>query len=138
LKRHYGATVFVDSIPLAMRPSRSPAEIFQAVQGAGSPEQQIQLFREVLKRFPDDKAAAQAQFMIGFTYAEELGDFASARKEFEVFLKTYPNSDLVESAKWMMENMGSAKLPPGMTMPGDSSGAITAPSGSNGGPGSKP
>jgi peptidyl-prolyl cis-trans isomerase C len=138
LKKRFGATVFDDSLELAMRPSRSPADLLQAVQGAESPPQQIEIFRQLVARYPKDKAAAQAQFMIGFTYAEELGDFASARKELKVFLEMYPDSDLVESAKWMLENMENSKLPPGVGLPGDSSGVIITPPQPTEGAGTKP
>lgn len=138
LKQRLGVTVFDDSLALALKPPRSAAELFQAVQQAGSPEQQIELFRQIVERHADDKEAAQAQFMIGFTYAEELGDFASAKAAFEEFLNKYPNSDLVESAKWMMENMRSNRLPPGVGAPGDSSAVNIAPSAPGGGTETKP
>ncbi len=127
LKKRYGVTLFEDSIALALKPSQSPADLFQAAQAAPSAQERIELFQRLTSRFPKDKSAAQAQFMIGFTYAEELAQFPDARAAFEEFLKRYPKSDLVESAKWMLENMESSKLPPGVGAPGDSSGVILVP-----------
>ena len=43
--------------------------------------------------------------MIGFTYAEEMGEYEMAKQEFEEFLRIYPDAELAGSAKWMLENM---------------------------------
>lgn len=126
LKKYFGATVFDDSIDVALRPSKAPADLFQAAQAAASSQERIELFKRVITRYPKDKAAAQAQFMIGFTYAEELADHTAAREAFQEFLKKYPESDLAVSAKWMLENMESSKLPPGVGVPADSSDASPA------------
>lgn len=127
LKKRFGVTVFEDSLDLALKPSQSPADLFQAAQAAGTAQQRIELFRTVVARYPEDKAAAQAQFMIGFTYAEELSDFPAAREAFGEFLKRYPDANLVESARWMLENMESSALPPGIGAPGDSLDLIFTP-----------
>ena len=55
--------------------------------------------------------------MIGFTYAEELKNFTEARKAFQSFIEKYPQSDLVASAKWMIENMEHGVPPPSVGMP---------------------
>jgi outer membrane protein assembly factor BamD (BamD/ComL family) len=65
----------------------------------------------------------QAAFMIGFTYAEELDDYASARTAFEEFLRTHPKSDLAQSAKWMLENMDKPNPPFEGEAPADSAGS---------------
>jgi outer membrane protein assembly factor BamD (BamD/ComL family) len=49
--------------------------------------------------------AAQALFMAGFTYADELQDYPRARESFEKMLAEHPQSELAESARWMLENM---------------------------------
>ena len=46
--------------------------------------------------------------MIGFTYAEELKDFVQARRTFDELEQKYPESTMIESAKWMRENMEKA------------------------------
>ncbi|HEY2923692.1 MAG TPA: peptidyl-prolyl cis-trans isomerase [Candidatus Eisenbacteria bacterium] len=117
LKRAYGVVVFTDSIEVAMKPISSPAELFARAQAAASARDRIELFREVTTKYPNDKSAIQAAFMIGFTYAEELGDYPAARTAFEDFLRKYPKSDLVTSAKWMLENMEHGVPPPGIGVP---------------------
>jgi outer membrane protein assembly factor BamD (BamD/ComL family) len=56
----------------------------------------------MVARFPDFVQADRAQFMVGFVYAEELGDTVQARAAFERFMTLYPQSDLVEDARYML------------------------------------
>jgi hypothetical protein len=117
LKRAYHVVIFSDSIEVAMKPMRTPAQLFSSAQAAVRPQERIDLFREVVTRYPKDKSAVQADFMIGFTYAEELKDFPAARAAFQEFIRKYPKSDLVASANWMLENMEHSAPPPEVGMP---------------------
>lgn len=105
LKSNSGAIVFEDSIAIAIVPARTPQDYFKAAQAAIDPEQRIMLYRDVVARFPDDPVSIQAQFMIGFTYAEELQQYDAARTELNRFIERYPRHELATSAKWMLENM---------------------------------
>ena len=100
-----------------MKPVLTPAQLFAKAQAAGTASERIELFREVTSKYPNDKSAVQAEFMIGFTYAEELRDFPAARSAFEEFMRKYPKSELVTSAKWMLENMEHSAPPPGVGVP---------------------
>lgn len=117
LKKVYGVVVYTDSITNAMKPILSPAELFAQAQTAAAPKERIELFQRVVTEFPQDKSAVQAAFMIGFTYAEELKDFPSARTAFQEFLRKYPKSDLVTSAHWMLDNMEHSVPPPEVGLP---------------------
>lgn len=124
------AVIFDDSIQVAIVPARTPQDYFKEAQAAIGPEDRIALYRQLVQRFPNDTVSVQARFMIGFTYAEDLGDFENAKKEFEEFLRIHPNSELVASARWMLENMD--KPPPPMeeeTAPSDSTSAPSNPGG---------
>jgi parvulin-like peptidyl-prolyl isomerase len=105
LKTASGMTVLEDSIKAALNPAKSAQDYFKEAQAAATPEQRIQLYREVVKRYPDDPVSIQAQFMIGFTYAEDLGKYDEARAEFDKFIAKYPQSELANSARWMLQNM---------------------------------
>lgn len=105
LKEQANATVFADSIEAAVRPEKSPQDYFKEAQAATSATQRIELYRSLVKRFPNDSVTVQAEFMIGFTYAEDLGDTDRAREEFVKFIERHPNHELATSARWMMENM---------------------------------
>jgi outer membrane protein assembly factor BamD (BamD/ComL family) len=100
-----------------MAQALTPADLFARAQATENPRERIALFEQVLREYPADKSATQAAFMIGFTYAEEMKDFLGARKAFESFVSKYPHSDLVASAKWMIENMEHGVPPPSVGMP---------------------
>jgi peptidyl-prolyl cis-trans isomerase C len=119
LKRAYGVVVFTDSIETAMKPVLTPAQLFAKAQSASLARERIDLFRQVVTQYPKDKSAIQADFMIGFTYAEELKDYPAARTAFQEFIRKYPQSDLVASAHWMLENMEHS-APPQEVGPPDS------------------
>jgi peptidyl-prolyl cis-trans isomerase C len=105
LKAASNASILEDSIRAALSPAQSAQDLFKAAQAAVSPEARIGLYREVVKRYPDDPVSIQAQFMIGFTYAEDLGNHKEAREEFDKFIAKYPQSELANSARWMLQNM---------------------------------
>lgn len=105
LKGYFSATIFDDSITVALEPPKTPQQIFEQAQASPSPAERLDLYRQLVTKFPKERVSEQAAFMIGFTYAEEVGDSASARAAFEEFIRVHPKSDLVSSAKWMLENM---------------------------------
>jgi hypothetical protein len=105
LRRFYNVSVFDDSIRIALAPNKTASDMFKEAQAATTPLQRIELYRKLVKEFPDDSVSVQARFMIGFTYAEELNEYDSARKEFETFIQKYGDTELGASAKWMLENM---------------------------------
>ncbi|MFQ3598045.1 MAG: tetratricopeptide repeat protein [Chloroherpetonaceae bacterium] len=68
----------------------------------------IERYQEVARRFPKSAEAAQASFLIGFAYSNVLGDTVEARKAFEQFLRNYPESELVPSARLELTTMGKS------------------------------
>jgi hypothetical protein len=83
----------------------TPEDLFQAAMDSKDSRQRIAIYEELIKKFPDSKYASQAQFMIGFIYSEELEDYRRAQVAFRIVVEQYPESELVDSAKWMIENM---------------------------------
>ncbi len=112
LKAYSNAVIFDDSIAVALDAPKGPDVYFKEAQSAATPTQRIDLYRALIKKYPDAHVSIQARFMIGFTYVEELGEPDLARQEFQEFLRLYPNSELAGSARWMLENMD--KPPPEM------------------------
>ena len=85
---------------------RSPEELFNLAQNAARPQDKIRAYQEIVDKFPQDEWAPKAMFMIGFVYAEELGDYTMADKTFAHLLEQYPNSELADQARYMIDNMG--------------------------------
>ena len=123
--------IFDDSITVALSPARSPLDFFKEAQAAVNALDRVKLYKQLVDRFPTDSVSVQARFMIGFTYAEDLGDYESAKDAFEEFIRLYPKSELANSARWMMENM--EKPPPPLQEDAAPSDSSKAPSGTGGG-----
>ena len=85
--------------------SRTPEQLWEIAQAEDAAYTRILYYRELVNRYPDHKYAAQALFMIGFVYGEELQDLTQAKRTYEELLKKYPDSEVAESAKWMMDNI---------------------------------
>ena len=85
--------------------TRTPEQLWEIAQAEDASYTRILYYRELVNRYPEHKFAPQALFMIGFVYVEELQDLVQARRTFDELLKEYPESEVVESAKWMIENL---------------------------------
>lgn len=65
----------------------------------------VTFYQKFLEEFPNNKYAYKAQFMIGFIYSESMPDTAKARQAFQEVISDYPENDLTDDAKWMIENL---------------------------------
>jgi hypothetical protein len=90
---------------------RSEEELFTLAQETDDPMSRLNYYSELVFNYPDGQHAAEAQFMIGFIHAEELNNYEAARNAFERMKSKYPDSELVDSADWMLENMGKENPP---------------------------
>jgi hypothetical protein len=88
--------------------TRTAEELWEMAQIEPDARSRIQYYRDIVNLYPTHKNAAEALFMIGFTYAEDLKDFVQARRTFDELKQKYPQSPMLESAKWMSENMETA------------------------------
>jgi peptidyl-prolyl cis-trans isomerase C len=83
----------------------TPEELFQLAQDSKDPLKRIEYYQQVVDRFGDSEQADRAMFMVGFVYSEELQDKEKAKAAFDRFIERYPQSDLIESARYMMKAM---------------------------------
>ncbi len=72
---------------------------------AVDPNTAVEYFKLFLDRYPNNERCDQAQFLIGFTFSEQVKDFDSARAAFRILVENYPDSELADDAEWMIENM---------------------------------
>jgi peptidyl-prolyl cis-trans isomerase C len=106
---------------------KTAQELFRQGQEAGVPTARIAAYRQLLQEYPNSEVSAQAQFMIGFIYSEELKNYDEADKAFHELLDRYPKSELADSARWMVEHMRSEEAPPFITNRADSSARVAQP-----------
>ncbi|MCA9734175.1 MAG: tetratricopeptide repeat protein [Deferribacteres bacterium] len=66
----------------------------------------IEIHNQVIKKYPGSKLEVRSQFMIGYIYANELGELENARTAYTEFLRKFPNDELAPSVKWEIDNLG--------------------------------
>ncbi len=103
LKKKYQAENYVRE--RLDKTKRTAEELWEMAQIEPDARNRIQFYRDIVNLYPAHKNAAEALFMIGFTYAEELKDFVQARRTFDELKQKYPGSPMLDSAEWMKENM---------------------------------
>ncbi len=107
LTESYGVTINED----AFLPDESmePDSLFQSAQNLmeSNPETAVEYYGLFIQRFPDHENAHQAQFLMGFTLSEYMGNYERAAIAFQQLIDNYPESDFVDDAEWMIENMGT-------------------------------
>jgi len=107
LRDTYGVTINEDSF----LPSEdiAPDSLFQSAQNLmeSNPETAVEYYSLFIDRFPDHENAHQAQFLIGFTLSEYMGNYERAADAFQMLIRNYPESDFVDDAHWMIDNMGT-------------------------------
>ncbi len=69
------------------------------------PEQKVSELEAFLEKDPPPELATEALFTVGWIHAETLHQYDEARRWFGRLAKQYPQSDWVDEARWMNENM---------------------------------
>jgi len=73
-------------------------------------ERAVKCYEEIVKRYPSDSRAAEAQFLIGFVYANDIGDIPLAKEAYTTFLDNFSTSSdrgMVLSAQWELANLNN-------------------------------
>lgn len=112
LKRRY-------RVEMVEPPGRTADELFAMAQQAAEAQERVALYEELVERHPKDARVVDALFMIGFIRSEELGDRAAATAAFQRVLDEFPDSELAESAKYML-TAGNDEAPSFEPAPGES------------------
>ncbi len=120
LREKYGVTIIdekIDNVGLmldkkAVAAAEEAQVLFERAQATNEPEKRISYYKEIVKNYPDDEHACEAQFMVGFVYSEELNNFELAREALQAVIDRTEgcSEELKTTATWMLENMG--KEPP--------------------------
>lgn len=66
----------------------------------------IDHFKIVIDKYPNGKFTATSIFLIGFISNNFTKDLDQAKKYYELFIKKYPNHEMISSAKYELENLG--------------------------------
>jgi len=66
----------------------------------------IAAYVNVVNNFSGTNQEAQAQFMIGYIYANILGDNAKAEMNYKIFLDRFPDHELAPSVQFELNYLG--------------------------------
>lgn len=71
-------------------------------------EKAVEFYKRLQEEYPQNEKASEALFMASFVLANEIKDYKRAEDSYKLFIEKYPESELVESAKIELENIGVA------------------------------
>ena len=89
--------------------SRTPEVVLalaMAYQGEKQYEEAASTYERLMDKYPDSPETYKGMFMLGYMYYDELKDDEKTLSVFNKFIKTYPDSELITSAKVLIENIG--------------------------------
>lgn len=89
----------------------APEFLFKAGQRcnvSGDHAKAIDLFQQVMDKYPKHKIAEEALFLQGYVYENSLNDFENAKKKYTEFIDRYPQSELKEDALFSIKNLGKS------------------------------
>jgi len=77
-----------------------------ALQGEKRYDEAIETYRRLMDKYPQSSEAYKGMFLLGYMYYEDMKENNKALEIFNAFIKAYPDSELVTSAKVLVENIG--------------------------------
>jgi outer membrane protein assembly factor BamD (BamD/ComL family) len=66
----------------------------------------IDCYQDIVKRFPKSQQAPQCQFMVGYLYANHLKNIEQAKDAYRMFIRNYPEHELIKDAQWELDHLG--------------------------------
>jgi parvulin-like peptidyl-prolyl isomerase len=103
LRPQYKATNYISEEMMVTE--RTPEELWNLAQNSTDSHQRVRYYEQIVDKFPDNKYAPEALFMIGFVYAEELKSAPDADRAFNRVINEYPNAEVAKTAEWMLQNL---------------------------------
>lgn len=97
---------FIEAYP---QDSSTESYIYKAAETANSLMQYkiaIDLYNTYYQNFHDNKKAGSCLFIQAFIYENQLNDLANAERIYKQFLVEFPSHELVNDAKFSLENLG--------------------------------
>ena len=70
-------------------------------------EYSVFLLKDIIENYKSSKVSKKALFTLSYIYANHLDYFSDAIENYELFLKLYPNDELVPSVEYELNNLSS-------------------------------
>lgn len=72
-------------------------------------ERALDIYEWLIKKYPDYSKIGQIHFLYAFTLDNDLGNIEEARVAYNDFINKFPNSDFIDDAKFLIENLGKTE-----------------------------
>jgi tetratricopeptide (TPR) repeat protein len=69
----------------------------------------IDIYEWIMEKYPDYNKIAQIYFLYAFTLDNDLGKIEEARIAYNTFIANFPNSDFIDDAKFLIDNLGKSE-----------------------------
>jgi len=99
-------TDFVARYPEHELAAKALKHLAHITQQRGDNQGGIAYYQRLIDHFPQSGFNAEAQFMIGFIYEEDLQEYEKARQAYQKVIDDYPDSELAASARHLLPNVG--------------------------------
>ncbi|MFC1477098.1 tol-pal system YbgF family protein [candidate division KSB1 bacterium] len=76
--------------------------------GQGAIQESIDLYQELMEKYPESQYLGDAVFMIGYLNANHLQDYATAKIYYERLIAEFPDHGFVPSAQFELEHLGKS------------------------------
>ncbi len=103
MRKEFNVTNYVSDELMVTQ--RTPQELWNLAQNSTDSQQRLRYYQQIVDKSPDSEYAAEALFMVGFVYAEELKSLPDADRAFNRVINDYPNADVAKTAEWMLKNL---------------------------------
>lgn len=74
----------------------------------GYPERAVEIYTRVHREYSEYEKQAESLFLIAFIYENQLMNFQRAEYTYKQFLELYPDHDLADDAKILLEHLGKS------------------------------
>lgn len=71
-------------------------------------EKAIEIYKDLIRRYPNNGHVPNAYFAMGFIYENHLGMLGKAKEAYTKVIVDFPEHNLVESAKISIQNLGKS------------------------------
>jgi len=98
-----------EAYALAYRDEKSPEYLYKASEVARSLStyrKSLSLFDWIIEQYPNYEKTPTCLFLKGFVIENELKNEDLARESYESFLEKYPNDQLADDVKFLLDNLG--------------------------------
>lgn len=103
--------------------TRTADQLYQLAAETANVSARIDYYESLVNLYPDHERADDSLFMMGFLSSEELGEAATAMRALRRLQREYPESEFVEQADWLMQNLGSTSGAQGAAGPANAADA---------------